>query len=389
MRQGRLGVAAVVVACAVAGSAGGSVAADPFSGTWNMTAVAGTPWATGATLTISPGSRSSVPGATGQAAWDMYVKGYCLGGIVGATPPSVSAWYSLNGSWAGAGRMGGCVSDKTNGQLIFFGAGSFGHVQGRNGNQIFGDWTTNPNGSIRFSATLAAGSGGGTAPAAGATKTVPEPAPGGGVSFSSPHPFPTTCRTTASRGSGQAGCSVGVTVSDSSGSLKGSTVVAEGGVTADLIGNLVAECWLLWEPDPEDGPLGPREQLSWCLAMVQGTVAAYLARPKPTHAIRIEAATRAPAATEVATSGCRAVRLAFSARTSGKRIVTVKPVAAKLTAKSVRYSCSSSGGALKIKVDGRVKGGLQASLGAKLDLKLVRPKQASRHAGKVKFAYSW
>jgi hypothetical protein len=357
-----------------------------------LAAGSGTPWSGGGTLTISPASSGTVPGATGQPAWDNYVKGYCTGPPPpGGTAPKVSAWYSLHYSWSGGGNMGGCVSDKTNGQLIFFGQGTMGHIQGSNGNMIFGDWTNNPKGSTRFSATIAAagGGGGGATPVAGATKTVPEPAPGGSVSFSSPHPFPTTCRTTASRASGQAGCPVGVTVSDSSGSLKGSTVVAEGSVTAELVGNLVAECWLLWEPDPEDGPLGPSEQLSWCLAMVKGTVAAYLARPKPTPAIRIEAATTAPTATEVATAGCRAVRLTFSARTSGKRIVSVKPVVAKLTAKSVRYSCSSSRGALKVKVDGRVKGGLQASLGAKLDLKLVRPKQASKHAGKVTFAYNW
>lgn len=370
-----------------AGGSSARTSADLFSGTWNLTAAAGTPWSSGGTLTITAASSAAVPGATGQPAWDNYVKGYCTGPAQpGGTAPKPSAWYSLAYSWSGGGTMGGCVSDKTNGQLIFFGQGTMGHIQGRNGNSLFGDWTNNPNGSTRFSATLAAAGGG--APA-GATKTVPEPAPGGSVSFSSPHPFPTTCRTTASTASGQAGCSVGVTVSDPSGSLKGSTVVAEGRVTAELVGNLVAECWLLWEPDPEDGPLTAREQLSWCLALVKGTIAAYLStRPKP-PAIRIEAAATAPAATEVATAGCRAVRLAFSARASGKRIVTVKPVAAKLTAKSVRYSCTASGGALKIKVDGRVKGGLQASLGTKLDLKLVRPKLASRHAGKVSFAFNW
>jgi hypothetical protein len=389
MRLRRIVTLALCASGVLAAGAGGVPASDPFSGTWNLAAAAGTPWSSGGTLTISAASSAAVPGATGQAAWDNYVKGYCLGPAPpGGTAPKVSAWYALAYSWSGGGKMGGCVSDKTNGQLIFFGAGSMGHITGRNGNTLIGDWTNNPNGQLRFTATLATGSP--PSPAAGgAAKTVPEPAPGGSVSFSSPHPFPTTCRTTASRASGQAGCSVGVTVSDSSGSLKGSTVVAEGGVTAELVGNLVAECWLLWEPDPEDGPLGPSEQLSWCLAMVKGTVATYLARPKRTPAIRIDAATTAPTATEVATAGCRAVRLAFSARTSGKRIVTVKPVVAKLTAKSVRYSCSSSGGALKIKVDGRVKGGLQASLGAKLDLKLVRPKQASRHAGKVTFAYNW
>jgi hypothetical protein len=77
----------------------------------------------------------------------------------------VRAWYSLTGDWKGAGTMGGCASDKTNGQLIFFGSGSMGHVLA-NGDSIFGDWTNNPNGSQKFTgmreAGAAAGGGGST-----------------------------------------------------------------------------------------------------------------------------------------------------------------------------------------------------------------------------------
>jgi hypothetical protein len=80
-----------------------------------LTPAAGTLWASGGTLRIAPGSASSVPAKTSQVAWDNYVKGYCLGGIVGSTDPAVTAWYSLSGSWPGSERMGGCVSDKTNG----------------------------------------------------------------------------------------------------------------------------------------------------------------------------------------------------------------------------------------------------------------------------------
>jgi hypothetical protein len=263
-----------------------------------------------------------------------------------------------------------------------------GHIQGRNGNQIFGDWTNNPNGSTRFSATLAAaGGGGGATPVAGATKTVSEPAPGTSVSFSSPHPLPPGCPTAAFRApaSLKAGCAVGVTVTNTAGDLGGTGVVAEGDVTlGELVGQLVVTCWLFWDPDPEDGPLDAREQLSWCLAMVKGMVQRYKKDhrvPASTAGIRVVAAS-APAHANAA--GCRTQRLAFSVR-AGK----VKPVAAKLTARSVRYSCTLSGGTMKLRVNSRVSGGLRASLGPKLDLKLVRSKKAHKPSGKVKFAFNW
>lgn len=156
MRQGR-------VACAPSSSRwpwrqkGGGAATDPFSGTWEVAAAPRTPWASGGTLTISAATASAVPGATGQAAWDAYVRGYCTGPAQpGGTAPKVSAWYSVQYSWSGGGTMGGCVSDKTNGQLIFFGAGSMGHITGASGDTLSGDWRNNPSGEIKFTAKRAA-----------------------------------------------------------------------------------------------------------------------------------------------------------------------------------------------------------------------------------------
>ena len=134
----------------------GAAGADTFSGVWNMKPGRGTPWKSGDTLSITPGSASDVPGATGEPAWDMNVRGYCTGPPPpGGTAPKVSAWYRLTYTWSGGGRMGGCVSDKTNGQLIFFGQGTRGAIRGRSGDEILGDWTNNPNGSIDFTAKLA------------------------------------------------------------------------------------------------------------------------------------------------------------------------------------------------------------------------------------------
>jgi hypothetical protein len=301
----------------------------------------------------------------------------------------VSAWYSLNASWKGGGAMGGCVSDKTNGQLIFFGHGSMGAIRGRNGITLIGYWTANPNGQTDFTATLAAATPQpGQAPA-GKTKTVPEPAPGGGQSFSSPQQLPDDCPTTAFRApsSVRAGCAVGVTVTSSTGDLKGTTIVAEGEV-ARLVGELVASCWLLDEPSlEEDEKLTPALALRWCLFVVKEQVGALIRRkPASRSATRTEAAI---ASTRVGAGGCRARRLAFALRTSKGRVVSAKPVASKLTPSSVRYSCSGSGGTLKIKVDGHVKGGLRKALGTKLDLSVVRSKKASKRPGKLAFAFGW
>ena len=371
MQARTIAALAAVVACVLVGGAGGGVAADTFAGTWNLAPAPGTPWSGGGTLTISPASSTAVPGATGQVAWDSYVKGYCTGPpSPGATAAKVRAWYALHYSWSGGGSMGGCVSDKTNGQLIFFGSGSMGHVQGRNGNQIFGDWTNNPNGSSRFSATLASGGGGTT----GATASVAEPAPDHAVAITSPDALPL-----AALGL--------VSVTGSAGDTKGTTIVAEGSITAKALGNLVAECWLIWEPDPEDGDLSSGAKLRWCIAMVKGTLEAYAHRkPASVSADVPEVASVAP---RLGVGGCRVERLTFSARVSKGKATAIKPIKAALTAKSVRYGCSASGGTLKIKVDGRVKGGLPKQLGPKLDLKVVRNDTAPKRSNKLTFGFSW
>jgi hypothetical protein len=397
MRQAGFAGVGVLLAFVLVGSAGGRASADLFSGTWNLAAAAGTLWASGGTLTISPASSSAVPGATGQAAWDNYVKGYCTGPAQpGGTAPKPSAWYSLHYTWSGGGTMGGCVSDKTNGQLIFFGQGTMGHIQGRNGNQIFGDWTNNPNGSTRFSATLAAAApGGGQAPA-GSKKVIAVPAPGDEVLVTSPKPLPTGCSTSQFRAPAatraRASCFTRFGLTGAPHDLNGTTVAAEGPVTlGKLAGQLVAECWLLYDPSESDEQLTAKEQLFVCVTLVKLMIQRYFGSrpafpPPPPPAIRVEAS---HAAGGIGTAGCRAQRVTFDVRGNKTRVSSIKRVASRPGATSVLYSCSAGGGAMKVKVDGRVPGGLRKALGPKLDLEVVRNKKAPKTSGKLTVTYGW
>jgi hypothetical protein len=157
-----------------------------------------------------------------------------------------------------------------------------------------------------------------------------------------------------------------------------------------LVGQLVAECWLLYEFD-SDEPLTAKEQLAWCLVLVKAMISRYFdshpafpATPAP--AIRLVAASRAET---VGAGGCRAQRLAFDVRGNKTRISSLKRVAARPSATSVLYRCSASAGTMKINVDGRVPGGLRKALGPKLDLKVIRSKKAPKQGGKLKFTFGW
>lgn len=156
-------VSAVIVAAVLSLDLAGAVS-DPYSGKWDVASAGGTPWANGGTLVITKSSSPTV-GSTGEPQFDTYARGYCTGPPPpGGTPPKVSAWYRVKHSWNGGGRMGGCVSDKTNGQLIFFGSRSMGAARGADGETIGGYWTNDPNSQDDYTATIA----------------VDEPGPGGG-----------------------------------------------------------------------------------------------------------------------------------------------------------------------------------------------------------------
>lgn len=173
-----------------------------YSGTWRVSDVPGTPpgstpWSDGGTLTIGSSSRSEVErfDNTGSVA-----RPQCLGypadqNVAEEDQPRVSKWYVATYSWGGGGQMGGCVSNKTGGQVAFFGSSS--DVDGsftRNGDGSYGGYWRGPGmrGSSGFRASKTAEgppSGGNTAgcgtsvrpPACailfGATAVLPVPAP--------------------------------------------------------------------------------------------------------------------------------------------------------------------------------------------------------------------
>jgi hypothetical protein len=238
--------------------------------------------------------------------------------------------------------------------------------------------------------------GGGGAPAGGkqgATKTLTEPGPGGSVTVSSPQPLPADCPGQSFRApsSVQIRCDVDVTVSSSAGDLKGTTVVGEGERTkAQATGEAVAACWLI---GPEAlqlksqiaqsfveklrdafQSLSADSTLRLCILLVQF------------ESRRITAGVRNPQAAE---RGCRTQRLALAFRTSGGHIASVRVAKNRLTATSVRYSCTASGGTVKVTVDGRVKGGLRNALGTKLDLGVVRAQTAPKRAAKLTVKFAW
>ena len=274
--------------------------------------------------------------------------------------------------------MGGCVSDKTNGQLIFFGAGSMGHITGRNGNTLIGDWTNNPSGQLKFTATLATGSP--PSPAAGGrSKAVSEPAPGGTGTVSSPDAFPADA------------AKVDVIIVNTAGNLSGITIVGEGERTvAQSTGELVAACWLI---GPDTLPFKDKDtikrmnepkykqQLDKLTAQEQLRACLYLV-----YVIQKGLEGTAGRTTSAA-GGCRVRRLGFAIRRSAGHVVSVR--LAKPTSTSVRYTCTASGGTAKITVGGRSKGGLRKALGAKLDLGVYRTKKAPRRLAKLTFAFGW
>jgi hypothetical protein len=159
-----LGAATAALLAAV-GNSSGAGAADQFSGTWQLVAAAGKPWASGGTLTIRSASRSEVEAfkQSGVTPSANYIFGYCLGQNTpgypfpppqGYVPPKVKGWYIVTYSWKGGGKMGGCASDKTGGQLLFYGKGTTGGIRGRNGDLLIGYWTDNPAGQQEFTAKL-------------------------------------------------------------------------------------------------------------------------------------------------------------------------------------------------------------------------------------------
>jgi hypothetical protein len=203
--------------------------------------------------------------------------------------------------------------------------------------------------------------------ATGTTKTVPEPAPGEYVAVSSPEDLPTDAAT------------VDVTVSSSTGDLTGTEVFTVGENVAVLRGLFFIHCFELALSAVSVSSLTPGERLRFCISEVRDL----FGRSR----MRSAAGTTLPE-TAVA-SGCGVKRLTLRVQVRKKKIVSTRVVKRKLTAKSVRYSCTMSGGEMRITVDGRRKGGLRKALGKKLKLHVVRSKNAPRRNAKLSVTFGW
>lgn len=215
-------------------------------------------------------------------------------------------------------------------------------------------------------------------------KEVASPAPGEITQLVSPTPFPAM------------GALTNVTVSDSDGSLSGTTIVGEGERTkAQAVGEAVAACWLigpeiltippgskltkiiatqefknLWKKAQS----GPRAKLALCLALVQ--------------ALGRDLAGRGPVRrAHAAATGCNVRRLAIRGRIRKGSVVSLVPVKTNPPT-AVRYRCATApGGAIRITVDGRRPGGLKAKLGPRLDLGVFRSPAAPAAPSRLTFGF--
>jgi hypothetical protein len=226
----------------------------------------------------------------------------------------------------------------------------------------------------------------------GTTKTVSEPAPGRSTYIESPN-LPVDCGTSPGRALSSALkpnlCEL--SIANSTGDLRGTTIVGEGDVekVPRTPGAFVFWCWLNVDLEDDAGAviqLTPTEQLHVCIDMaVRLFSRGDLGAPRPALVRR-----SAGAPVEKATSGCRSKSIPISLRKrkgKGKVVALGRAKHAKLKASSVRYSCSASGGLAKITIKG--PRGLRKAVGKKLNLTVVRAKKAPRRSGKLTFTFGW
>jgi hypothetical protein len=212
-----------------------------------------------------------------------------------------------------------------------------------------------------------------------ATKTVTEPRPGGTATISSPTLAPGASK-------------LGITVSSSSGNLKGTTIVGEGeSGHNDRTGEAVAACWLIGpdalnygNPKVRESFLrtfketfehaSPRNALLLCVLLVQ-ELAERLDHQQPDA--------------RSAARSCQAQRLGIAMRIRRGRIVSARPLTSQRVPRTgVRYKCvAGADGRIKLSVDGRRRGGLRKKLGRKLNLGIARAPHASPARGKLTFGF--
>jgi hypothetical protein len=362
---------AVVLGAVIVGTgAAGTVAktsASSLTGTWHVKPglFPNAPWAKGGdTVTIQTTSQSAALPVISSA--PQYADGHTL--FCGATfeKPTEhpgATWFRLTYTWSGGGTMMGCSTTPAQGSSFYSGPkyASLSVVPGG----LHGNWQSNwgdPKTSFPLDLTPGAADTGG-----GSTKTVSEPAPGATTTVVSPRPLP----------AGKAG----VTVSDSAGTLSGTTLVAEGGFgTGKAFAEGVATCWLLGpsalpfdskslgealDREADEQAAGdPRRYLAYCMLVV---------------AVLAQEPARKPSSS--AAAGCKVQRLAIGYRKG--HVVSVRPAPAA-RATEARYACAASAGSLKIGIAGPTK-----AIGPRLDVGVVRSAKAPKRRAKLSFKYSW
>jgi hypothetical protein len=376
---------ASAAALAVAVSAGGApdrATADPFIGTWKVKPAAGTPWANGGTVAVSASTRSEVK-ALGPPEGNNGWESQCIGFESPPWPPGyenpiVSAWYVATFSWSGP-KMGGCVSNKTFGSIALFGSprqfvGVVNPVQS-NGT-IHGCWSDNFATGCKFFDSVVQDQG--------TTKTVSEPAPGASKIIEPPA-LPVDCGSNPGRAIA-ARCKLEVDVSSSADDLGGLVIVGEGDVQATIAG-LFVHCWLTAEENEKLGwKLTAAQKVRICLTLVKH----FLGHGKRAFAALspLQPARRPKVGVSPSASGCRTERMAIAVRLRKGKVVSAKMAKnRKLTASSVRYSCSASGGQEKVTITG--PSNIRKALGKKLTLVAARAKKAPRRSAKLTFTFGW
>jgi hypothetical protein len=368
-------------------ASGRSSAADPYVGTWSVANIPGfdqnTPWSNGGTVTVTAATKSQV-----AAYKDVAAPGGGPASITECLDEGmvVSAWYLASYSWGGKqGTMGGCISTLTGVFPSLWGQGTAAQLQTGAGACspspcLRGYWTDKPGPYLTFAAGPE-----------GTTETVSEPAPGKTTTIESPE-LPTGVDCAASPGrAASAGkplvCNVDLT--SSSGDLRGTDVVAEGETVKEHAGILAVTCWFFFDFRDDDGntiEMTPGNRLRNCFAFAR----AYYREHKLGGLSASRARRASTGSHREAASGCRTARIVVALKTRKGRVVSVKRAKnQRLTASSVRYGCSASGGSATITLTGPKKGTLRTALGKKLDLQVIRSKKASRRSAKLTFTFGW
>jgi hypothetical protein len=389
LRRTILITAGVTLLLVGAVSASGRSSGDPYAGTWSVANIPGfdqnTPWKNGGTVTVTTATRSQVEAfkdVKGPGNTTTPLNSECLDEAA-----VVQTFYLLHYAWGGgaSGTMGGCVSNLTGKYPNFWGQGAAAQLQTGAGACspspcLRGYWTDKPGPYLTFAAGPE-----------GTTETVSEPAPGKTTTIESPE-LPTGADCGASQGRALSAskplvCNIDLT--SSSGDLKGTDVVAEGETVKEHAGVLAVTCWFLFDFRGEDGEileLTPGNRLRNCFAFAR----AYYREHKLGGGPASQATRASRGSRREASSGCRTARIVVALKTRKGRVVSVKRAKSqKMTASSVRYSCSASGGDAKITLTGPKKGTLRKALGKKLDLQVIRSKKASRRSAKLTFTFGW